>query len=183
MAIFGLFREGLMPTDAGQGHRRQSRVRGRPSQITGGLMLLVVVGGLLIPRVLWQTDMNVARLRPEVTATEGSTSATASLSTKSLAPLYRVDINEATLAELLNLPEVGPSTAAKILAHRQRGGKFHRLSDLETVPGIGPQTLKQIEPYLLFPTLPAPLQTRSADEPASDSDTILMATNPEQANP
>ncbi len=65
---------------------------------------------------------------------------------------YTVDINQASESDLLNLPEVGPSLAKKILVYRDQHGDFHSLSDLGEVPGVGPQTLKQLGPFLSFTT-------------------------------
>ena len=65
---------------------------------------------------------------------------------------YMVDVNQANELDLLNLPEVGPSLARKILSYRSQHGDFHSLSDLGEVPGVGPQTLKQLAPFLSFAT-------------------------------
>ena len=63
---------------------------------------------------------------------------------------YWVDINRANERDLLNLPEVGPTLAGNILSHRQQHGDFRSLSDVGDVPGVGPQTLKQLAPFLTF---------------------------------
>lgn len=64
---------------------------------------------------------------------------------------YSVDINRASEMDLLNLPEVGPSLVQKIVRHRAEHGDFQRPEDLLAVSGVGPQTLKQLAPYLHFP--------------------------------
>jgi hypothetical protein len=86
---------------------------------------------------------------------------------------YTVDINKASELDLLNLPEIGPSLARKILSHRAQHGDFHSLADLGNVPGVGPQTLKQLAPYLRFST--------SSD--TATSDTILTAQSRERIAP
>lgn len=58
-----------------------------------------------------------------------------------------VNINTADAKELEELPEVGPSTAEKIVEHRRHKGKFRTVNDLEEVPGIGPKTLEKIKPF------------------------------------
>ncbi len=59
----------------------------------------------------------------------------------------QVDINTASVEELDELPEVGPSTAESIIEYRQNNGQFTSVDELEEVPGIGPATLEQIEPF------------------------------------
>ena len=48
-----------------------------------------------------------------------------------------VNLNLATATELDTLPGVGPSTAAAIIAHRTKIGRFVSVDDLMDVPGIG----------------------------------------------
>lgn len=69
----------------------------------------------------------------------------------------RIDPNTADAATLAALPVVGPSLAEKIVAYREEFAAknpsrraFEKLDDLDNVHGIGPATLKHIEPYLLF---------------------------------
>lgn len=49
----------------------------------------------------------------------------------------RVNLNTADAATLDTLPGVGPATAAKILAWRERNGRFEAIEDLLDVGGIG----------------------------------------------
>lgn len=56
----------------------------------------------------------------------------------------RVDINQATAAELEGLPGIGPSRARAIVRWREERGRFDRLEDLLGVPGIGPATLERL---------------------------------------
>lgn len=55
-----------------------------------------------------------------------------------------LDINIATLEELIALPGIGPSTAQKIIDYRTVNGPFSTVDDLDKVSGIGPSTLDQI---------------------------------------
>lgn len=58
-----------------------------------------------------------------------------------------VDINVATAAQLEELPGIGPSLAAAIIAFRTEHGPFPTLDALESVPGIGPAKLSQFRPH------------------------------------
>ncbi len=59
-----------------------------------------------------------------------------------------IDINTADEAELDELPGVGPSIAAAIVAHRQENGPFRSVDDLLDVRGIGEAKLAEIRPLV-----------------------------------
>jgi competence protein ComEA len=56
-----------------------------------------------------------------------------------------VNINTATLAELNNLPGIGPTLAQKIIEYRQQYGFFMTVDDLKKVPGIGDAIFEEIK--------------------------------------
>lgn len=62
--------------------------------------------------------------------------------------LYRIDVNRANRAELLQVPGLGPVLAERIEEHRRGKGPFQRVEQLTDVPGIGPATLERIRPWL-----------------------------------
>lgn len=61
-----------------------------------------------------------------------------------------VNVNTATLAELVTLPNIGPATAQNIIDYREQAGPFSELADLDDVPGIGPATLDGIRDLVAF---------------------------------
>jgi competence protein ComEA len=63
-------------------------------------------------------------------------------------PEHPVNLNTATVTELMQLPRVGPRTAQRIIAFRQEHGPFQRLEDLMNVKGIGEKTFKRLRPYI-----------------------------------
>jgi competence protein ComEA len=75
---------------------------------------------------------------------------------------FRVDINQASWPEFAQLPGVGETLARRIVATRTRQGIFRDHRQLLEVPGIGPNTLDDIRPYLL--PLPAAPPSGSANE-------------------
>ena len=57
-------------------------------------------------------------------------------------------LNSAGQAELESLPEVGPVTAAAIIAWRDAHGGFTAVDELLEVDGIGEATLGQLAPLV-----------------------------------
>ena len=61
---------------------------------------------------------------------------------------FRVDVNRATWVEWMQLEGIGELTARRIVADRDQRGPFRNIDDVDRVPGIGPQTLATIRPWL-----------------------------------
>ena len=59
-----------------------------------------------------------------------------------------ININRATAEELQQLPRVGPSVSAAIVAHRDEHGPFSTVDQLEDVSGIGPAMMEQLRPLV-----------------------------------
>ena len=75
----------------------------------------------------------------------------------------RLDPNRASAAELDRLPGIGPTTAAAIVASREREGPFARVEDLARVKGLGAAALAQIRGHLdLSRAPPQSVAARSA---------------------
>jgi len=56
----------------------------------------------------------------------------------------RVNVNTATLPELISIPRIGESLALLIVADRP----YASVEDLVRIAGIGPQTLESIRPFV-----------------------------------
>lgn len=67
---------------------------------------------------------------------------------KVAAPVAPVNLNTATVEQLLTLPGIGPSKAQAIVETRQKIGGFKKLEDLLRVKGIGRKTFRKLEPML-----------------------------------
>lgn len=61
-----------------------------------------------------------------------------------------VNVNRATLEELVTLPGIGPVTAQNIIDFREQAGLFSALADLDDVAGIGPATLEKLRELIRF---------------------------------
>jgi len=61
---------------------------------------------------------------------------------------YRIDLNQADRAELLQLPGVGDALAGRIEAYRREKGRFRSVDELVKVGGIGPTSLARLRPWV-----------------------------------
>jgi len=72
------------------------------------------------------------------------------------APQRPVNLNTATVTELMQLPRVGQKTAERILAFRKQHGGFQRPEELMNVKGIGEKSYAKLKPFLTTPPMPRP---------------------------
>jgi DNA uptake protein ComE-like DNA-binding protein len=86
-----------------------------------------------------------------------------------------LDLNTATHADLLLLPNIGPALATRIVEERARSGGFRRIEDLHGVRGIGPVTFARIARLVRVDT--APTQRSSSHDTVSDP-VKYMGTSP-----
>ena len=64
------------------------------------------------------------------------------------APRKTINVNQATAAQLEELPGVGEVTARRIIAWRQSRGPFASAEDLMKVEGIGPAKFAAMKPFV-----------------------------------
>ena len=62
-----------------------------------------------------------------------------------------VDVNLATVADLVGLPGIGPARARAIIAFRESNGPFRQLDDLKRIPGFPASLLRQLAARLVVP--------------------------------
>jgi competence ComEA-like helix-hairpin-helix protein len=60
----------------------------------------------------------------------------------------KIDLNTAARAELMQLPGVGESTAARIVRYRAEHGPLKSEAELRRVKGIGPKKFEQLRPFI-----------------------------------
>ena len=56
----------------------------------------------------------------------------------------RININTASVSDLMALPGIGQTTAEKIVAYRKQNGAFSSVAQLTNVDGIGEKKLAEI---------------------------------------
>lgn len=83
---------------------------------------------------------------PEVTAPRTAIEETVSTAQESteISVSYPIDLNTATMGELMRLPGIGEIYAQRILDYRSAHGNFTRVEDLLNVEGIGEKRLEAI---------------------------------------
>lgn len=59
-----------------------------------------------------------------------------------------LNINTASIVELLSLPGIGPTLAERIVEHRQQTGRFTTVDDLQSVKGINKKKFEKLKPYI-----------------------------------
>lgn len=57
----------------------------------------------------------------------------------------KIDLNNASAQQLEQISDIGPEDAQKIIHERDRRGGFKNLSELDQIPGFGPETVKQLK--------------------------------------
>jgi len=77
-------------------------------------------------------------------------------------PEQPIDLNTATMTELMQLPRVGPRTAERIQAFRREQGPFRRPEELMNIKGIGEKTFRRLRRHILVAGAPAPLDPAGA---------------------
>lgn len=64
-------------------------------------------------------------------------------------PTKPIDLNRATLAQLEELPGIGPARAREILEFRKKSGPFESVDDLLALRGIGRKRFEKIRSYVV----------------------------------
>ncbi|MGM0381131.1 MAG: ComEA family DNA-binding protein, partial [bacterium] len=60
----------------------------------------------------------------------------------------KININEADIDKLQEIPNVGINTAQAIIQFREEDGKFYRIEDLNQIDGIGKKTVEELQPHI-----------------------------------
>lgn len=106
--------------------------------------MLLILGGIALAGLgvlAWQQH------RPLIAVTDGAIPAQAAWDGR-LREARLVDVNRATMEELVRLPNIGPALAQRIVAYREQRGSFQSADELQEVPGIGPKTYASLQGYI-----------------------------------
>jgi competence protein ComEA len=75
------------------------------------------------------------------------------------APKGPVDLDVATVEEIVALRNVGPALAKRIVADRDSFGPFGSLEGLRRVKGVGPSMVEKLDSAVTFSLVPRPTNT------------------------
>ena len=64
-------------------------------------------------------------------------------------PAVMVNVNKASIEELINVRGIGPVMAKRIVEHRDKNGAFKTIEDLAQVQGIGGNQLQRIKDQVM----------------------------------
>lgn len=99
------------------------------------------------------TKPNLAPIKPikpapiKSKASKAASVKTPKLTKEAALSNQKINLNTASLNDLMLLPGIGPTMAQKILDLRQQNGPFSSVDDLDNVPGIGPKKLEKLRPF------------------------------------
>ncbi|GAB4255156.1 MAG: hypothetical protein Kow00109_30310 [Acidobacteriota bacterium] len=74
-----------------------------------------------------------------------------------------VNINQAGVAELQDLPGIGPAIAQRIVEYREKNGPFRKVEDLLNVRGIGEKKFERFKDRVTV----GPVEEKPAAAPAA----------------
>ena len=69
---------------------------------------------------------------------------------KTLPAEKSINLNSATVEELVNLPGIGEKTAQKIIEYRDKHKRFRNINELLNIKGIGEAKLAKIKKYIFI---------------------------------
>ncbi len=109
-----------------------------------GLVLRLILGGGGAPGAVLYRATNTNR------PSHDSVAARSARLARPLGQGEKIDLDRAPAGELIRLPRIGPTLAARIVADRDSRGSFGSLAQLDRVTGVGPALLAVIKPYAVF---------------------------------
>jgi competence protein ComEA len=75
-------------------------------------------------------------------------SSSALLAQKKVTTAQPIDLNAASVAQLEQVPGIGPATAKAIVQVREKSGRYQRVEDLLAIHGISQGKFEKMKPYL-----------------------------------
>ena len=104
-------------------------------------VLFLIAVALTMGLVIFEYTTKPAIANPVVEAQEWASK------TEEVLDLYRINLNTADTAELMQIPGIGQVLAGRIIEFREQHGPFASVDDLVQVYGIGEKTVEQIKLY------------------------------------
>lgn len=122
-----------------------------------GIALLVMSGiliyvSLLTPGVYKESETTAIQISSSTEAAtnraKSSTAASKSLDNSATAVSYPINLNTATVEELVSIDGLGESRASAIIEYRDYLGGYTSVEQIKEISGIGDATYAKLAPYL-----------------------------------
>ncbi|MFZ5596082.1 MAG: helix-hairpin-helix domain-containing protein [Bacillota bacterium] len=107
------------------------------------------IQGINLAALLKDQQKIIVPQKQEEVQPGASSGSTSSKKSTSVAPGGKVDINQATQAQLETLPGVGPALARRIISYREEKGYFSSEEEIKNVPGIGDKIYERIKDNII----------------------------------
>lgn len=93
-------------------------------------------------------------------------------------PVQPVNLNSATVTELMQLPKIGARTAERIVAWRKEHGGFRRPEELMHVKGVGEKGYQRLKGYLRVAGAPEAATVKAAAHPTAKPAAVAASPRP-----
>lgn len=107
------------------------------------LIFFCTITGYLIGHRITKKDIVISYEKDPVDTSNDSDE-----SAKGITADGKVNINTATVGQLILLPNIGEVLATRIIEYRTQNGEFRSVEDLLLVKGIGETRLEQLRDYV-----------------------------------
>lgn len=117
-------------------------------RIALSLITLLAFAGTAWFIVAPEPSPGVEIIRPTPVVGNAASPATAVEGSQSDAAPLSVNLNTASLQELMALPGIGETLAGRIVAYREENGPFLRADQVMAISGIGPGTYEKLRSHV-----------------------------------
>ncbi len=97
--------------------------------------------------------------------------------------VFRIDLNRADRAQLLQLPGAGENLVGRVEAYRREHGGFHTVDELRRVSGIGPVLLERWRPLVYVSSADGDEDAEPASDGTAPAPRVVRAARPEDVPP
>jgi competence protein ComEA len=118
-----------------------------------GIALLVIAGviiavSLSLPKIYDDSETTTTQQISQTTSTSIDSVVVATTADTESNVEYPLNLNTATVEELMTIDELGEKRAGMIVAYREQLGAYTSVSQIKDIKGIGDSLYEKVAPYL-----------------------------------